>query len=100
MSRPQNTKSCSKAIFFISLLLIASALQAQMVTGVWHGKINRQNVEVKIVKSGDSISGTSYYYAALGNYRRYSIRGYFDEKTNQVVWWDDQLLEEKEGGLF
>lgn len=71
-----------------------------MVTGVWHGKINRQNAEVKIIKSGDSITGTSYYYAALGNYRRYSIRGYFDEKTNQVVWWDDQLIEEKESGLF
>lgn len=71
-----------------------------MVTGVWHGKINKQTVEVKIIKSGDSITGTSYYYSGLGNYRRYSIRGYFDEKSNQVVWWDDQLLEEKEGGLF
>lgn len=71
-----------------------------MVTGVWQGKINRQNAEVKIVKSGDSLTGTSYYYAALGAYRRYSIRGYFNEKSNQVIWWDDQLLEEKEGGLF
>ena len=71
-----------------------------MVTGIWHGKINRQNAEVKIVKSGDSITGTSYYYATAGNYRRYSIRGYFDEKSNQVVWWDDRLIEEKEGGLF
>jgi hypothetical protein len=70
-----------------------------MVTGVWHGKINKQNVEVKIIKSGDSITGTSYYYSG-SNYRRYSIRGYFDEKSNQVVWWDDRLIEEKAGGLF
>jgi hypothetical protein len=66
-----------------------------MVTGVWHGKINKQSVEVKIIKSGDSITGTSYYYSSFGNYRRYSIRGYFDEATNQVVWWDDRLIEEK-----
>lgn len=71
-----------------------------MVTGVWHGKINKQAVEVKIIKSGDSITGTSYYYSSFGNYRRYSIRGYFNEKMAQVVWWDDRLIEEKEGGLF
>jgi hypothetical protein len=87
---------------FFSLLLLATSLSApaQMITGVWHGKINRQNAEVKIIKSGDSITGTSYYYASLGGYRRYSIRGYFDEATNQAVWWDDQLIEEKEGGLL
>ena len=86
------------AALFLSFLF--SAATAQMVTGVWQGKINRQNAEVKIIKSGDSIAGTSYYYASFGNYRRYSIRGYFDEKSNQVVWWDDRLIEEKTGGLF
>ncbi|WP_121353847.1 hypothetical protein [Flavisolibacter nicotianae] len=74
--------------------------KAQMVTGVWQGKINGQKTEVKIIKSGDSITGTSYYYSSPGNYRRYSIRGYFDEAANQVVWWDDRLIEEKEGGLL
>lgn len=90
-------KSFVLSIFFLFLF---SAANGQMVTGVWHGKINRQNVEVKIIKSGDSITGTSYYYSSFGAYRRYSIRGYFDEATNQVVWWDDQLIEEKAGGLF
>lgn len=89
-----------KAFFFTAFLLLFSAARAQMVTGTWHGKINRQNAEVKIIKSGDSITGTSYYYSSFGNYRRYSIRGYFDEKSNQVVWWDDRLIEEKESGLF
>jgi hypothetical protein len=84
------------AIFFFSV----SCLQAQMLTGVWHGKINKQTVEVKLIKSGDSITGTSYYYSSFGNYRRYSIKGYFDEKTNQAVWWDDRLIEEKAGGMF
>ncbi|HYO21064.1 MAG TPA: hypothetical protein VER36_01580, partial [Flavisolibacter sp.] len=48
---------------------------------------------------GDSLSGTSYYYESAGNYRRYSIKGYFDTYTNAAVWWDDQLIEEKSGGL-
>ncbi len=68
-----------------------------MITGVWKGKINRQKVEVKIIQNGDSLTGTSYYYESATNFRRYSIKGYFDQETNSAVWWDDQLLEEKSG---
>ena len=68
-----------------------------MITGVWKGKINKQKVEVKIIQNGDSLTGTSYYYESVNNYRRYSIKGYFDQNTNSAVWWDDQLLEEKSG---
>ena len=70
-----------------------------MITGVWKGRINRQKVEVKIVQKGDSLTGTSYYYESASHYRRYSIKGYFDPSTNEAVWWDDQLLEEKAGRL-
>ena len=65
-----------------------------MVTGVWKGKINKQRVEVKIIQNGDNLTGTSYYYESPTNYRRYSIKGYFDANTNETVWWDDELLEE------
>ena len=68
-----------------------------MITGVWKGKINKKKTEVKIIQKGDSLLGTSYYYESENNYRRYSIKGYFDPATNQAVWWDDQLLEEKTG---
>lgn len=68
---------------------------SQMITGVWKGKINKQKVEVKIIQTGDSLTGTSYYYESTNNYRRYSIKGYFDENSNSAVWWDDQLLDEK-----
>lgn len=98
---PVKTTKLFKQTFsltFCSLLFLIS--QAQMVTGVWHGKINKQNTEVKIIKNGDSITGTSYYYSSNKNYRRYTIKGYFDEGSNQVVWWDDQLLEEKSSDLF
>jgi hypothetical protein len=68
-----------------------------MITGVWKGKINKKKTELKIIQKGDSLLGTSYYYESENNYRRYSIKGYFDPNTNEAVWWDDQLLEEKTG---
>lgn len=70
-----------------------------MITGVWKGRINRQKAEVKIIQKGDSLTGTSYYYESASHYRRYSIKGYFDPETNEAVWWDDQLLEERAGRL-
>ncbi len=70
-----------------------------MITGVWHGKIDNQKVEVKMIQYGDSITGTSYYYESASNYRRYIIKGYFDEADNSVIWWDDELIEERTKGL-
>ena len=70
-----------------------------MITSVWKGRIHRQKAEVKIIQSGDTLTGTSYYYESPSTYRRYSIKGFFDAKTNQVIWWDDQLLEEHSGKL-
>ena len=90
----------NRLIITILLLLFSavfSVIQAQMITGVWKGKINRQKVELKIIQNGDNLTGTVYYYESANNYRRYSIKGYFDPNTNEVVWWDDQLLEEKAG---
>lgn len=81
----------------IALCCFFSAVHAQQVTGVWKGKINRNNVEIKIVQKGDSLTGTSYYYESATEYRRYSIKGYFDRTDNSVVWWDDQLIEDKSG---
>lgn len=83
----------------MALLVISFASNAQMITGVWKGKINRQKVEVKIIQKGDSLTGTSYYYESPSHFRRYSIRGYFNAETNEAVWWDDQLLDERSGRL-
>src|SRR4030095_5165861 len=83
----------------IFLLCFFTSSSAQMITGVWQGKINKKKTEVKIIQKGDSLVGTSYYYESENNYRRYSIKGYFDQNTNEAIWWDDQLLEEKTGKL-
>jgi hypothetical protein len=85
--------------FACIILLLSTSASAQMITGVWKGKINRQKAEVKIIQNGDSLIGTAYYYESASNYRRYSIKGFFDINTNEAVWWDDQLIEERTGKL-
>ena len=84
-------------LFFICSITTSSS--AQMITGVWKGKINKKKAEVKLIQKGDSLVGTCYYYESATNYRRYSIKGYFDPNTHEGIWWDDQLLEEKTGKL-
>lgn len=86
----------------LPVIISLSARQAvsQMITGVWHGKINRQKVELKIIQKGDSLTGTSYYYQSASHYQRYSIKGFFDEPNNVAVWWDDELLEDKNGKII
>jgi hypothetical protein len=97
---PENKKrTAPSALVFFFALLTSSCLHAQMITGVWKGRINKQKVEVKIIQNGDNLTGTSYYHDGGNHFRRYSIKGYFDPNTNEAVWWDDQLLEEKTGKL-
>jgi len=88
-----------KALFcYLPILMLTCILTfsvtAQTITGAWKGKIGNTKVELKLVKSGDSLSGTSYYYISKTNYRRYSVKGYFDPETNAVIWWDDWLIED------
>lgn len=95
----------NRQIFLLQIGLFALALlsfdssYSQMITGVWVGKVNKQKVEIKLVQTGDSLKGTAYYFESATRYRRYSIKGYLDESDNSVVWWDDQLLEDKMKGL-
>jgi len=80
---------------FIALLCCCNAgsVAAQQITGVWKGRVKAANLELKIIKTGDSLTGTAYYYNNRNRFRRYSIKGYFDPASNDVIWWDDQLLE-------
>lgn len=86
-------------VLLLLLLGAAFTTAAQQITGVWHGRIDRKKVELKIVQRGDSLTGTAYYHDAGGGFRRYSIKGYFDPLTNSAVWWDDRLITEKSGML-
>jgi hypothetical protein len=75
-------------------ILLCLQIQAQPITGIWKGKMGNYKVELKLVRKGDSLIGTSYYFESKSNYRRYSIKGYFDDKNNDVIWWDDILIED------
>ena len=92
-----------KTLYSLLFVIISSSVfyvaSAQQITGTWKGKIDRKKVEIKIIQKGDSLTGTSYYYESPSIYSRYSIKGYFEPNSNSVVWWDDQLLEERTGML-
>jgi hypothetical protein len=78
----------------VILFLVFFQVKAQPITGVWKGKMGNSRVELKLVRKGDSLIGTSYYYDSKSSYRRYSVKGYFDDQKNDVIWWDDVLIEE------
>ena len=84
-------KLVSKTVIF---LLICIQLQAQPITGIWKGKVGNSRLELKLIRKGDSLIGTSYYYDSKSSYRRYSVRGYFDDRNNDVIWYDDILIED------
>src|ERR1700733_8960498 len=78
----------------IVFLLVCVQMHAQPITGVWKGKMGNSRVELKLIRKGDSLIGTSYYYDSRSNYRRYSVKGYFDDRNNDVIWYDDVLIED------
>jgi hypothetical protein len=90
----------TRVVLFLGLLFCSffSVLQAQTITGAWKGRIGSAHTELKLIKKGDSLLGTSYYYTSHSNYIRYAVKGYFDPNTNSVVWWDDALLEDRLSG--
>jgi hypothetical protein len=87
----------------VFMLFFPLALAAQPITGVWRGKVQKgrtpftttYKLEVKVVRQGDSLTGTSYYYANAQHYYRYAIKGYLDPQDASLHWWDDVLLESK-----
>ena len=91
-----------KLKFTISFLLFfisgAATIKAQTITAVWTRKINPEKVEVNIVLKGADLTGTTCYYESPNIYMRYGVKGYFNSRTKEAVWWDDQLIEEKGHG--
>jgi hypothetical protein len=90
-------KAWMPAIFLFSLCLQG---HSQPISGIWKGKMGNYKVELKLIRKGDSLIGTSYYYDSKSNYLRYSIKGYFDNGHNDVIWWDDVLIEKSGSSFF
>ncbi|MET3882967.1 hypothetical protein ABIE54_001856 [Chitinophagaceae bacterium OAS944] len=95
-------KSIALKTYILLLLLfcgfLSNVLQSQTITGAWKGRIGSAHTELKLIKKGDSLLGTSYYYTSRNNYVRYAVKGYFDPNSNSVVWWDDAMLEDRLSG--
>ncbi len=85
------TEYFPKTVLF---LLFCLPVYAQPITGIWKGKMGSSKVELKLIRKGDSLIGTSYYYDSKSNYRRFSVKGYFDDKNMDVIWWDDVLIDD------
>lgn len=91
-------------LLILSLQLISFQIpKAQMITGIWQGRIGTglqsQKLELKLISKGDSLTGTSYYYSSNGAYSRYTVKGFFHPENNTVVWWDNELIEQKTNGV-
>jgi hypothetical protein len=82
-----------RIVFAGFFLFFLQTAMAQPVTGVWRGKIRGVNTELKLVKTGDDLVGVVYYYSGKNRYKRYSVKGNFDDNTNAVIWWDELPLD-------
>ncbi|THU41372.1 hypothetical protein FAM09_04490 [Niastella caeni] len=92
-------KTCIALLLSLMLCGILPVLtHAQTITGAWKGKIGSAHTELKLIKKGDSLLGTSYYYTSRSNYIRYAVKGYFDPNSNSVIWWDEAMLEDRLSG--
>jgi hypothetical protein len=96
---------CKKNIQFISLYaffqLIILSGYTQPLTGIWQGRVNKQNglisksynLELKLVRNGDSLTGSSYYYTSKDSYSRFQVKGYVNPYDGTVSWQDETLIE-------
>jgi hypothetical protein len=96
-----------KSLLLLAFLQLISVMgYAQPLTGVWQGKINKQtgllpkydNLELKLVRNGDSLSGSAYYYTSKDAYSRFQIRGFVNPYDGTVTWWDETFIESKNQG--
>lgn len=92
-----------RTFLLITVFLVFAAItNAQSITGVWRGKVSRglknYNLELKLLRNGDSLTGTSYYYTSASHYSRFRVKGYFNH-SGDIIWWDRELIETKGGKL-
>lgn len=82
------------SLILLSLLLSVQVARSQSVIGVWRGKVSKgldaYNMELKLVRLGDSLTGTAYYYAGSA-YARFAIKGSI-AMDGDLLWWDETLI--------
>jgi hypothetical protein len=91
-----------RSTVLISLLALTLGVAAQPLTGVWRGKVKKngfaggtEQVELKLVRNGDSLVGMAYYYQNPSRFEQVPLKGYVDPWTGTVTFWDDPAHEVK-----
>lgn len=102
-------KNCFRysALFFV-LIFSASFLHAQQLTSTWEGvaksKVEGRNtkveMEVKLIRKGTKILGTTYHYEGPGFHHRYSLTGTFNPQTKEIVFQEEVLILEQSPKFF
>ena len=96
--------STSRIIWLLAIFLFFNHPGfTQPVTGIWRGKVHEQNglnlrnleLELKLVRDGDSLTGTSYYYTSDHNYARFKVSGYINPYDGTITWWDETPVKDE-----
>jgi hypothetical protein len=93
-----------KIHLFLALSMLICSAFAQPITGVWRGKIKTAGkrsyqLELKLIRNVDSLTGTAYYYNSDQHYSRFLVKGFIDP-SGEIIWWDDLLIERKGSPIF
>jgi len=98
---------CANKSTLLAFFLLSTAFHAlsQPLTGVWNGKIKKnglaggsEQVELKLVRDGDSLFGAAYYYHDPSRYERVPVKGYVDPWTGTVRFWEESADGESHRG--
>ena len=80
-------------ILFLCILPSLCRSQDEYFDALWKGRVGEPgpgrtwNVELRLVKSGDSVRGLSYYHGSGYRNLRMPVKGYVDPSDGSLSWW-------------
>lgn len=102
---PVNPSGWISSVLLLAGCLASPTSHAQPVSGQWKGRVGGPalglgrsfQVELKILRTGDSLIGVADYRTLGNNHVRMPVRGYFNPFDGTVSWWHDsrQGIDEK-----
>jgi hypothetical protein len=102
---PVNPSTRISSVLLLAGCLASATSHAQPVSGQWKGRVGGPalglgrsfQVELNILRTGDSLIGVADYKALGNNHVRMPVRGYFNPFDGTVSWWhaSQQGIDEK-----
>ncbi|MBL0232815.1 MAG: hypothetical protein IPQ08_04025 [Chitinophagaceae bacterium] len=89
-----------RSTFLYLFLLVAFAVQAQDINGIWKGKLVMApgscfpvyNIELQIQVAGSRITGTAYHFSDSANFVRENFEGIYNRDSNQVIIQENGII--------